>query len=208
MVVNLSVIQFTATVLARLGDWVPAEIRVFPTELPLWAQLVIVAAVLDLSLYAMHRISHHVPWLWRLHEPHHSAERLYWMNGERRHPLHAAIMAGPGLLVLFALGTPSALVATWFGILTVHLAFQHSNLDYSLGWLRRIIGVAETHRWHHKRDFEDAQVNFGEFLLVWDLLLGTFNDSASKPGSAEVGLRDRDYPTGYVGQLVEPFRSP
>lgn len=207
MVVNLSVIQFTATVLARLGDWVSAEIRVFPTELPLWAQLVLVAAILDLSLYAMHRISHHVPWLWHLHEPHHSAERLYWMNGERRHPLHAAIMAGPGLLVLFAMGTPSALVATWFGILTVHLAFQHSNLDYSLGWLRRIIGVAETHRWHHKRDFEDAQVNFGEFLLVWDQLLGTFYDSASKPGSAEVGLRDRDYPTGYVGQLVEPFRS-
>lgn len=207
MVVNLSVIQFTATVLARLGDWVSADIRVFPTALPLWAQLVIAAAVLDLSLYAMHRISHHVPWLWRLHEPHHSAERLYWMNGERRHPLHAAIMAGPGLLVLFAMGTPSALVATWFGILTVHLAFQHSNLDYSLGWLRRIIGVAKTHRWHHKRDFEDAQVNFGEFLLVWDQLLGTFYDSASKPGSAEVGLRDRDYPTDYVGQLVEPFRS-
>ncbi|HHK0672176.1 TPA: sterol desaturase family protein [Pseudomonas aeruginosa] len=207
MVVNLSVIQITATVLARLGDWVPAEFRVFPTELPLWAQLVIVAAVLDLSLYAMHRFSHQVPWLWRLHEPHHSAERLYWMNGERRHPLHAAIMAGPGLLVLFAMGTPSALVATWFGILTVHLAFQHSNLDYSLGWLRRVIGVAETHRRHHKRDFEDAQVNFGEFLLVWDQLLGTFYDSASKPSSAEVGLRDRDYPTGYVGQIVEPFRS-
>lgn len=43
------------------------------------------------------------------------------------------IRAGPGLLVLFARGTPSALVATWFGILMVHLAFQHSNLDYSLG---------------------------------------------------------------------------
>ncbi|MDU9399389.1 MULTISPECIES: sterol desaturase family protein [Pseudomonadaceae] len=82
-----------------------------------------------------------------------------------------------------------------------------ANLDYSLGWLRRVIGVAETHRWHHKRDFEDAQVNFGEFLLVWDQLLGTYYDSVSKPGSAEVGLHDRNYPTGYVGQLVEPFRS-
>jgi sterol desaturase/sphingolipid hydroxylase (fatty acid hydroxylase superfamily) len=206
MVVNLSVIQFTATVLARLGDWVPAELRVFPTELPLWVQLLIVAAVLDLSLYAMHRISHRVPWLWRLHEPHHSAERLYWMNGERRHPLHAAIMAGPGLLVLFAMGAPSALVATWFGILTVHLAFQHSNLNYSLGWLSRVIGVAEMHRWHHKRDFEDAQVNFGEFLLVWDQLLGTFYSGASKPGCLEVGLRDRNYPTGYVGQFFHAFQ--
>ncbi|MEA1605704.1 sterol desaturase family protein [Pseudomonas spirodelae] len=205
MLVNLSVIQFTAEILARLGDAVPATVRLFPVESRLWVQLLLVAVVLDLSLYAMHRISHHVPWLWRFHMIHHSAERLYWMNGERRHPLHAMLMAGPGLVLLFASGAPSAVVATWFGILTVHLGFQHSNLDYRLGWLRHVIGVAEIHRWHHKRDFEDAQVNFGEFLMVWDRLFGTFYDSTGKQGDANVGLRERDYPKGYLGQLTEPF---
>ncbi|WP_422822321.1 sterol desaturase family protein [Vreelandella nanhaiensis] len=34
----------------------------------------------------MHRASHRIGWLWRLHAPHHSAERLYWLNGKRRHP--------------------------------------------------------------------------------------------------------------------------
>ena len=205
MLVNLSVIQFTAEILARLGDAVPATVRLFPVESRLWVQLLLVAVVLDLSLYAMHRISHHVPWLWRFHMIHHSAERLYWMNGERRHPLHAMLMAGPGVVLLFASGAPSAVVATWFGILTVHLGFQHSNLDYRLGWLRHVIGVAEIHRWHHKRDFEDAQVNFGEFLMVWDRLFGTFYDSTGKQGDANVGLRERDYPKGYLGQLTEPF---
>lgn len=140
MLVNLSVIQFTAEFLAKLGDAVPASVRLFPIESPLWLQLLLVAAVLDLSLYVMHRISHRVHWLWRFHMIHHSAERLYWMNGERRHPLHAALMAGPGLVVLLISGAPSAVVATWFGILTVHLAFQHSNLDYSVGWLRHVLG--------------------------------------------------------------------
>lgn len=205
MLVNLSVIQLTAEILARLGDAVPASVRLFPIESPLWLQLLLVAAVLDLGLYAMHRISHRVHWLWRFHMIHHSAERLYWMNGERRHPLHAALMAGPGLVVLLASGAPSAVVATWFGILTVHLAFQHSNLDYRLGWLRHIIGVAEIHRWHHKREFEDAQVNFGEFLMVWDRIFGTFYDSTGTLGDANVGLRERDYPKGYLGQLAEPF---
>jgi len=205
MLVNLSIIQFTAETLARLGDAVPATARLFPVESPLWVQLLLVAAVLDLSLYAMHRISHHVPWLWRFHMIHHSAERLYWMNGERRHPLHAALMAGPGLVLLFASGAPSAVVATWLGILTVHLGFQHSNLDYRVGWLRYVLGVAEIHRWHHKRDFEDAQVNFGEFLMVWDRLFGTFYDSTGKQADANVGLRERDYPKGYLGQLTEPF---
>lgn len=65
----------------------------------------------------MHRISHHIPWLWYLHEPHRSAERLYWLNGERRYPFYAAIMAGPGLLILFAMGIPSELLATGSGYL-------------------------------------------------------------------------------------------
>ena len=205
MLVNLSVIQFTAGVLVELGDAVPASVRLFPNKSPLWLQLLLVIAVLDLSLYAMHRISHRVYWLWRFHMPHHSAERLYWMNGERRHPLHAVLMASPGLVILFASGAPSAVVATWFGVLTVHLAFQHSNLDYRVGWLRHIIGVAEIHRWHHKRDFEDAQVNFGEFLMVWDRIFGTFYDSLGRLGQAEVGLHETDYPKNYLGQLIEPF---
>ncbi|KAA0963685.1 sterol desaturase family protein [Pseudomonas sp. ANT_H12B] len=205
MLVNLSVIQFTVGVLVEFGDAVPASVRLFPNKSPLWLQLLLVIAVLDLSLYAMHRISHRVYWLWRFHMPHHSAERLYWMNGERRHPLHAVLMASPGLVILFASGAPSAVVATWFGVLTVHLAFQHSNLDYRVGWLRHIIGVAEIHRWHHKRDFEDAQVNYGEFLMVWDRIFGTFYDSLGRLGQAEVGLHETDYPKNYLGQLIEPF---
>jgi sterol desaturase/sphingolipid hydroxylase (fatty acid hydroxylase superfamily) len=91
-VVNLAVIQLTAVWIARLGDFVPPQWRLFPVQWPLWSQLLLVAAVFDLGLYAVHRLSHAVSWLWRLHAPHHSAERLYWLNGERRHPLHAALM--------------------------------------------------------------------------------------------------------------------
>jgi len=59
---------------------------------------------------------------------------------------------------------------------------------------------------HANTHFEDAQVNFGEFLLVWDMLFKTFYDSANQPGSNDVGLRDRRYPTRYIDQLAEPFR--
>lgn len=204
--VNLAVIQITAVWIARLGDMVPAGWRLFPVDAPLWIQLLLVALILDLSLYAVHYASHQVRWLWEFHAPHHSAERLYWLNGERRHPLHAAMMAGPGLGALFALGAPSSVVAAWFAILVVHLAFQHSNLDYTIGPLRHVIGVAETHRWHHKREFEDAQVNFGEFFVLWDKLFGTFYDGRGKLGEAEVGLQERDFPKRYMAQLLHPFR--
>lgn len=204
LLVNLSLIQLGSLLLTLLGPWLSLEL--FPLHWPWWAQLLLVALLIDCGLYLMHRASHRFAWLWHLHAPHHSAERLYWANGERRHPLSALLLAGPGLLLLALLGAPAELSATWFALLTVHLAFQHANLDYELGPLRRLLAVAQMHRWHHKRDFEDAQVNFGEFLLLWDWLLGSYHDSADQLGEAEVGLLERDYPRGYLGQLLQPLR--
>lgn len=54
-------------------------------------------------------------------------------------------------------------------------------------------------------DFEEAQVNFGEFFVIWDKLLGTFFDSRIELCDAEVGLRDLEYPRRYWPQL-EPFK--
>lgn len=175
---------------------------------PIWAQFVAVAVIFDLGLYAMHVASHRWPAAWRLHAIHHSAQRLYWLNGERRHPLSAALMAAPGLLALAALGAPPIIVSAWLAVVAVHLAFQHANLDYQLGPLRRWIAGAQTHRWHHKREYEDAQVNFGEFLLVWDRLFGTFLDPHGRLDADAVGLRSNDVPAGYVAQLRWPFAMP
>lgn len=204
-VVNLCVLFAVHFLLSALPDL--AAHAVWPTGWPVWAQALLAGIVIDFSLFAMHQLSHRVQWLWRFHAIHHSAERLYWLNGERRHPLHAAIMAGPGLAALVLLGAPAAAVGLWLAFLAVHLAFQHSNLDYRVGPLRYVIGTAEVHRWHHKREYEDAQVNFGEFWMVWDHLFRTFLVPARVVGAAEVGLRDAGFAAGYADQLRYPFRS-
>jgi sterol desaturase/sphingolipid hydroxylase (fatty acid hydroxylase superfamily) len=182
-----------------------AHDALWPHAWPMVLQILLAGTVIDLGLYLMHRWSHRAPWLWALHAPHHSPERLYWLNGERRHPLHALLMAGPGLLAVALAGAPPVVVAAWLAFLTIHLAFQHANLDYTLGPLNRWIGVAAVHRWHHKREYEDAQVNFGEFWMIWDRLFGTFHDSPGALRAGDVGLRDRDYPQTYLAQLRAPF---
>lgn len=168
-------------------------------------QVLLAGAVMDLGLFAMHRASHAHGLLWRLHAIHHSPERLYWLNGGRRHPLSALVLAGPGLTVLLLLGATPIAVGAWRSFMSVHLAFQHANLDYRLGPLRHLLGVSEMHRWHHKREFEEAQVNFGEVWLVWDHLFGTFHDAPRSPGKDEVGLRTELVPATYFAQLAWPF---
>lgn len=205
-VVNLGVLLAVHGVVAALaplwsaGTW-------WPDQWPLWAQALAVGVMLDLSLYSVHWLSHRVDWLWRFHAIHHSSERLYWLNGERRHPLHAGMMAAPGLLIVVLMGAPALAVGAWLGLLAVHLAFQHSNLDYRVGPLRFVIGAAEVHRWHHKREYEDAQVNYGEFWMFWDHLFGTFRLPKHKLDANEVGLKETDSPMDYGAQLVYPFRS-
>lgn len=206
VLVNLGLLSGAAYALHAAREVLPS-FDVWPSW-SVWAQVLAAGAIIDLGLYAMHRLSHVVGWLWRLHAAHHSAERLYWMNGERRHPLSALCMAGPGIGAVIALGAPPLVVSAWFTLLSVHLAFQHANLDYRLGPLRHVLGVAEIHRWHHKREYEDAQVNFGEFWMLWDKLFGTFHERPNGVVAGEVGLRERDFPAGYLAQLRWPFRRP
>jgi sterol desaturase/sphingolipid hydroxylase (fatty acid hydroxylase superfamily) len=206
-VVNLVVLLAVHGVVAALAPYWSAGTW-WPDQWPLWAQALAVGVVLDLSLYSVHWLSHRVAWLWRFHAIHHSSERLYWLNGERRHPLHAGMMAAPGLIAVVLMGAPALAVGAWLGLLAVHLAFQHSNLDYRVGPLRFLIGAAEVHRWHHKREYEDAQVNFGEFWMVWDHLFGTYRLPMHQLGAGEVGLKEPDFPMEYGAQLVYPFLRP
>jgi sterol desaturase/sphingolipid hydroxylase (fatty acid hydroxylase superfamily) len=204
-VVNLVVMHAAVLGFVVLRSWVGWPGVWWPSDWPHLAQVFLAGLPLDLSLYAVHRLSHRYGFLWRLHSIHHSSRRLYWLNGERRHPLHAALMAGPGLVVLGVLGTPAEVVGGWFAILAVHLAFQHANFDYRVGPLRYLLGVAELHRWHHRERFEDAQVNFGEFWLIWDHCFGTFYQPRSPLGA--IGIEGDPVPHGYGEQLVYPFRA-
>ena len=202
--VNLTVLYTSIEALSWARTWLsPAAI--WPAAWPVWAQVAGVIVVMDFGLFFMHWVSHRSRYLWRLHEIHHSSERLYWLNGERRHPLHAMIMAAPGLAALLGAGAPPETIAGGLAILSVHLHFQHANLDYSVGPFRHLLGVAETHRWHHKKAYEDAQVNFGEWLMLWDHLFRTYRRPPGRVGPGDVGVLDASAPADYLGQLVRPL---
>lgn len=204
-VINLVVMHAAVLGFILLRAWGGWPGLWWPGDWLYLAQVFLAGVPLDLSLYAMHRLSHRYGFLWRMHSIHHSSRRLYWLNGERRHPVHAALMAGPGLVALGVLGAPAEVVGGWFAILAVQLAFQHANIDYRLGPLRYLLGVAEVHRWHHRERFGDAQVNFGEFWMVWDHCFGTFH----RPGSplGPIGIEGDPVPHRYSEQLVYPFRA-
>ena len=202
-VVSLSLIFATAEVVTVLLRFTPVA-SVWPTTLPTCMQVLLAGVIIDFGLWFMHWTSHRNRWLWKFHALHHSAERLYWLNGERRHPVSALLLASPGISVAALLGAPPIVIGCWMSIMSVHLAFQHANIDYSIGPFRKWLAAAEIHRWHHKREYENAQVNFGEFFMIWDRLFGTFRYQVNGVVDGEVGLQEA-MPASYFKQLTWPF---
>jgi sterol desaturase/sphingolipid hydroxylase (fatty acid hydroxylase superfamily) len=181
----------------------------WPHHWPLAAQLALALVLAELGGYASHRALHTWACLWPIHAVHHSALRLYFLNASRNHPIDMLISVVATFFPLVLLGMNEAAFAL-FGVFTsTHLLLQHSNIEQRTGPLSWIFSTAHAHRWHHSRRREEADANYGQVLLIWDVLFGTRRVSQILPPPVAVGFEgDADYPRDYLGQLVAPFRHP
>lgn len=179
----------------------------FPVDLPFAVQVFLALIIIDFFLFLVHWQSHKYEFLWKLHSIHHSSERLYWMNGEKRHALHQIMEGAPGISVCLFIGTPQPVVVCALGVLAINQMLQHCNIDYRAGWLKKIFSVAELHRWHHRADYKDAQVNYGAWLIIWDRLFGTYYDEPKMyKGVGEIGIaEEKNFPRNYWKQFLYPF---
>lgn len=177
----------------------------FPVTWPLPLQLLLAAVVAEFGQYWMHRGAHHFRWMWAAHGFHHNPERLYWLNGFRVNPLNLVWHQLAGLGVLVAIGTPTVVVQMLVIFATVVAVFQHTNADLRFGGWNLVFGTADLHRWHHDAGPGARQVNFGNVLMLWDQLFGTY-----RRGGAPVAVGvDAGPPraSGYLRGLVEAMRN-
>ena len=207
-VVNLAIKQSALALYGALVARAGVFADVWPHSWPLAAEALLALAIVDASLYGVHRWSHTNRFLWRLHAVHHSSRRLYWVNGEKRHPLHQILEGLPGVTALMLVGAPQVALVAALAMLGLNMMLQHGNVDYRAGWLRYVFSVAELHRWHHRPSADESRVNFGAFFAVWDLVFGTYFNGRQTTPVREVGVDERPgVPDDYAGQLAWPFRS-
>lgn len=190
-----------------LADWLHARIPsyIWPQGWPLTAQVVLMILVVDFFRYWLHRACHRYSPLWRLHKVHHAPEILYSLNVGRFHPLEKALHYSLDTVPFLVLGVAPQVLAGYFLAYAVNGFFQHSNVKLRYGWLNYVVGSAETHRWHHARDPRIAACNFGNTVILWDLLFGTWYLPRGRKVGA-VGITDRGYPQGFWQQLWVPFQ--
>ncbi len=197
--------------LAGLAVWLAAQFggSLWPSDWPLIAQLVLLMLVADAGRYWGHRLAHEVPLLWRFHAVHHSAQRLWWWNATRAHPVDKAWFMFTELFFPILLGADGMVLSMYLGVTAVCGYSQHCNIDLKLGPLYWIFNVVELHRWHHSKDVRQSDNNYGNNLIVYDRLFGTYYHPERQGQPQEqvgtIGLINPNYPQNYLGQLRAPF---
>lgn len=186
--------------------FVPRLVRL--PALPLAVEAAIALAIYELPGYWIHRIEHESQLMWRIHAVHHSAERLYWLNLSRNHPLDDFVTSFASLALVALAGVREEALAVVAAFTGAHAILQHSNVDLRTGWLDVLLSTARVHRWHHSRSLAEANANYGQTITLWDWVFRSrrFEASASPPES--VGLEEGTlpgFPTTFLGQLASPF---
>ena len=176
----------------------------WPHHWALGIQVMLMLLVADFFRYWLHVASHTYEPLWRLHAVHHSPQKLYWVNVGRFHPVEKTLQYLFDALPFILLGVSEQVLALYFVFYAINGFFQHSNVELRFGLLNYVISSAELHRWHHSWATRESNSNYGNNLIVWDLIFGTRFLPDDRNVEA-LGLPNRHYPLTFLEQLKAPL---
>jgi alkylglycerol monooxygenase len=169
----------TSNVLVAAGvyliyGWLWDNYRIIDTIPLTWYNFIFLLLGVDFIFYWVHRWGHHVNIMWAAHSPHHSAEEMNFLVALRAsvtQRLFSFFFFWPLTIIGFS---PFDI----YMMTGIHLfvAFLHHTefIPKLWSWIEFIFTTPSHHRVHHGVNFQYLDKNFGEFLIVWDRLFGTF----------------------------------
>lgn len=145
-----------------------------PWSVPLEAGTIVVGLLgIEFCYYWYHRLSHEVPALWTMHFVHHSSPEYNLLVAPR--------LSGVAHLVSPFFFAPLALIGFAPEFIVLALAaglffqfFLHTQTIGRLGPLEGIINTPSAHRVHHGTNRQYIDRNYGNVLMVFDRLFGTY----------------------------------
>lgn len=168
--------QFTNLVVLFLVlisyGWIEENLAFTTIELTITSGILLMLGI-DFIFYWVHRWAHSINILWAAHSPHHSAEE---MN------LGVALRASVTMrLASFFFFWPLAIIGFkpehiyMFSGLQLLIAFwHHTRVIKKMPGFEVIFNSPSHHRVHHGTNEKYLDKNFGEVLVIWDKMFGTF----------------------------------
>lgn len=197
-----------AALWAAEGGW--GLLNIFAA--PGWLAVGVSIVILDLAVYGQHRLSHAVPWLWRVHRLHHIDLDVDVTTATRFHPVEMVLSMLWKIAVVVALGAPAVAVLVFEILLNAAAMFSHSQIRLPPAIdrpLRLLLVTPDMHRVHHSIHRDETDSNYAFLLSVWDRLFRSYRDQP-RDGHETMALGVEGYRSpgslSFIGLLLGPFR--
>ncbi|MCA9157247.1 MAG: sterol desaturase family protein [Planctomycetales bacterium] len=207
--VSTLLVQLTTYLTLRpafvLFNWaIHPTVQAWVTVQPMWLQFFEIMFLADLVQYWVHRSFHMIPWLWKFHAVHHSAQVMDWMAGNRLHLVDLAVTRSLIYIPAYVLGFDELPMVAYIVFVSVSSVFIHANLGFDFGKWGYVFTTPQFHHWHHGADDEAIDKNFAVHFPILDIVFGTFF-LPRKRWPDRYGVKDNDVPESFLAQLIYPF---
>jgi len=148
-------------------------------ELPFLVQVIAIMLIYEFGQYWMHRFMHNNDVLWSTHAPHHHVTQLNALKGFIGNPIELFLI-GLSILALLDFDLNALLAA--FLTLGAISQFAHANIKADPPiWYSFFFTTIRHHSLHHTAlSYEDTRCNYGNSVILYDRLFGTFKDGESE----------------------------
>jgi len=170
---------FTTALFFYWFDYVYKHFAFFHVQ-PGWLGWTLLFLLTDLVWYWYHRLAHEINLFWAVHVVHHQSEDFNYTVSARITVFQAIIRCG-FWSVLPLLGFPAEMITVFLLIHGLYPFFIHTQTIGKLGWLEYILVTPSHHRVHHSSNPEYLDKNYGDVLIIWDKLFGTFIEEKAAP---------------------------
>ncbi len=168
--------------------------------LPFLVQTFMVMALFEFGQYWMHRLMHNNALFWSTHAPHHHITQLNAAKGYVGNPIELFLIS-LSVIALFDFEKAAIFASASLG--TAISTFAHANVRSDPpGWYSFFFTTIRHHSLHHTAlSYEDTRCNYGNVLILYDRIFGTYREGES----AVVGQDERRRLT-IAEQFLFPFR--
>lgn len=166
---------------------------------PFLVQVAVVWGLWEFGQYWMHRLMHNWEPFWLTHAPHHHITQLNAMKGAVGNPIELFLIS-IGVVALLDVSPAAYLCA--FSAGNVVSTFNHANVksDPPLFYSFFFTSIRH-HSFHHSVGYENTRCNYGNAIILFDRLLGTYKEGEG----ILVGQDDRRRLTIWE-QFMFPFK--
>jgi|GEM_PF-931067 len=173
-------------------------------NLPHFVQFLLYILLADFLAYWFHRIAHTTTALWELHKFHHSATSMNFITAHRNHPLEVAMQLPLRAIPIIALGPSVEEYLLYTALHHFVILLQHSNFNFSFGWLDHVFVSPRFHLVHHSSKPVHFDQNYGVVFSFWDdIFRSRYKGDDFDP---EYGVTDNYFNNkGFVSDINVPF---